>query len=53
MQATEIRNIERLALINGITTIGGLMNFYQRMKQGNETIAETLTRHTREVLGLE
>ena len=53
MKDTEIRNIERLAEINGITTMGGLMAFYDRMKQEGETLGETLARHTREVLGIE
>ena len=53
MQATEIRNIERLARINGIYTVRGLYAFYDRMKRNDETLVQTLTRHTREVLGLE
>lgn len=52
MKDTEIRNIIKLAEMNGIDTMGGLMAFYERMKQGNETLGETLARHTREVLGL-
>lgn len=52
MKDTEIRALVALATINGITTLGGLMAFYERMKQGNETLGETLARHTREVLGL-
>ena len=53
MKATDIRTLVALAERNGITTIKGLMDFYSRMKQGNETLGETLARHTREVLGLE
>ena len=53
MKDTEIRNIERLAEINGIYTLGGLVAFYERMKQEGETLGETLARHTKEVLGLE
>lgn len=53
MKDTEIRALITLATINCIYTMGGLMAFYDRMKQGNETLGETLARHTREVLGLE
>lgn len=53
MSATEMRTVATLAKINGITTMGGLIDFYKRMKQGNESVVETLARHTREVLGVE
>ena len=53
MKATEIRTLIALAEINGITTVKGLMAFYERMRENNETLGETLARHTREVLGLE
>ena len=53
MKLTELRTLENLAKINGITTMGGLMAFYGRMKQEGETLTQTLSRHTREVLGLE
>lgn len=53
MKDTEIRTLAALAAINGIYTVRGLMAFYERMKQGNETLGETLARHTREVLGVE
>lgn len=53
MKLTELRTLENLAKINGITTMGGLMAFYDRMKQEGETLTQTLTRHTKEVLGLE
>lgn len=51
MKDTELRAIVKLAEMNGIYTVNGLMAFYQRMKEGEETLAETLSRHTREVLG--
>lgn len=53
MKLTELITLENLAKINGIITVGGLMAFYDRMKQDNETLTQTLSRHTREVLGLE
>lgn len=52
MKDTEIRALVALAEINGIRTLGGLKAFYERMREGNETLGETLARHTREVLGL-
>ena len=52
MKDTEIRALVALAEINGIRTLGGLKAFYERMKQSNETLGETLARHTRDVLGL-
>jgi hypothetical protein len=53
MKDTEIRNLIKLAEINGIYTVKGLKAFYDRMKQEGETLGETLARHTKEVLGLE
>lgn len=53
MKDTEIRTLVALATINGIYTLGGLKAFYERMRENNETLGETLARHTREVLGLE
>ena len=52
MKDTEIRALVALAEINGIRTLGGLMAFYERMREDGETLGETLARHTREVLGV-
>lgn len=53
MKLTELRTLENLAQINGIYTVKGLIAFYDRMKQDGETLTQTLSRHTREVLGIE